>query len=132
MTTMGWRTAGPFYVITASTQSQIERLIYWNCVLAESPCRSALVAQWIERLASNQKVGGSIPSEGTASICRLAPKHSWRLDARSDPFDRERAHSRAPHRHQCNVSRTATRVARHRRDVGDAGWRRSALARLGH
>ena len=25
----------------------------------------ALVAQWIERLASNQKVGGSIPSEGT-------------------------------------------------------------------
>jgi hypothetical protein len=68
MTTTGWRTAGPFYVITASTQSQIERLIYWNCVLAESPCRSALVAQWIERLASNQKVGGSIPSEGTDSL----------------------------------------------------------------
>lgn len=28
---------------------------------------SALVAQWIERLASNQKVGGSIPSEGTTT-----------------------------------------------------------------
>ena len=41
---------------------------------------AAAVAQQVEQLICNQKVGGSIPSGGTRKIGGTKPHHNWRLE----------------------------------------------------
>ncbi len=42
--------------------------------ISPAPSPRALVAQWIERLASDQKARGSSPLEGTRVWCRVGPR----------------------------------------------------------
>ena len=60
-------------------------------VVAYTRCLPALVAQWIEHLTTDQKVGGSTPSERAELVqVRGTAGHAARLAARLDTPKRKR------------------------------------------
>ena len=49
-------------------------MLYALCIPRIEPKDLAGVAQWIERWPENQRVAGSIPSQGTCLGCRPGPQ----------------------------------------------------------
>ena len=64
---------GAFGEGTNPTDQSLSRLISRSGAPAYNPALLAGVAQLVEQLIRNEKVGGSIPSSGTIEINNLAP-----------------------------------------------------------
>ena len=55
-------------------QLNLNKAIKSLCNLKKEPRALASVAQWIEHPPANQRVTGSIPSQGTCLGCRPGPQ----------------------------------------------------------
>ena len=89
-----------------------------------SPARTALVAQRIEHLTTDQKVGGSSPSERAGQVqVRVVPSPGWRGNVATAPGNRCGNRSRAQIETECHpLSPRIPNGRRPRRRSGRTHW----------